>query len=96
VLKAKFGRSGKTGRFGFLFWNIRFSHVHRRIKDKSQTRRFKNSRHFEAWKMTKKHQGTKIEENQSKSQGHKNRTIQFGIPKYLVFSKERVQLRFEV
>jgi hypothetical protein len=38
--------------------------------------------------MTKKYQGAKMEEIQAKSQCHKNQTIRFGIPKYLVFPED--------
>jgi hypothetical protein len=43
---------------------------------------------LEAWKRSKKYQGARMEEVQAKSQSHKNRTIRFGIPKYLVFPEE--------
>jgi hypothetical protein len=38
--------------------------------------------------MTKKYQGAKIKEIQTKSRGHKNQTIRFGIPEYQVFPEE--------
>jgi hypothetical protein len=36
-------------------------------------------------KGAKRHQVIKIEENQAKSQSHKNRTIQFAKPDYPIF-----------
>jgi hypothetical protein len=44
--------------------------------------------HFEAWKMTKKHQETKVEEIQAKNRGDKIWTIWFGILEYPVFPEE--------
>jgi hypothetical protein len=40
---------------------------------------------FEARKGTKRHQESKIEENQARSQSHKNWTIQFAKPDYPIF-----------
>jgi hypothetical protein len=67
-----------SGLFGFS----RFSEQE---QDMSYTRRFKDSRCFEAWKRTKRHEGSKMEEIQARSQGHKNQTVQFWIPEYLIF-----------
>jgi hypothetical protein len=38
--------------------------------------------------MTKKHQGTKIEEIQARSRRHKNQYVRFWIPEYLVFLEQ--------
>jgi hypothetical protein len=54
-------------------------------QDKSQILRFEDSMCFEAWKGTKRHQGTKIEENQVRSQSRKNQTIQFAKLDYPIF-----------
>jgi hypothetical protein len=64
VLMTKFDKSGKTGLFGLPFWNIRF----RQFQNKAEERvKFEDPRYFEARKGTKRHQGTKIEENQARS-----------------------------
>jgi hypothetical protein len=47
---------------------------------------------FEAKKRNKRHQGTKIEENQVRSRSRKNRTIQFVKLDYPVFLE---QIEFE-
>jgi hypothetical protein len=56
---------------------------------------------FEARKGAKRHQGTKIEENQARSQSRKNQTIQFakvlrktGVSDFLRI--DRVQVGFEI
>jgi hypothetical protein len=38
--------------------------------------------------MTKKHQRTKVDQFQAQSRAHKNWTIRFGTPEYLVFPEE--------
>jgi hypothetical protein len=55
---------------------------------RAKTQRFEDPICFEAWKMSERHQGTKIEENQARSRSHKNRTIRFAKPEYPVFSKQ--------
>jgi hypothetical protein len=42
---------------------------------------------FEAWKMTRRHQGAKMERFMLKA-AHENWTIQFGIPEYPIFPEE--------
>jgi hypothetical protein len=42
---------------------------------------------FEAWKMTRRHQGAKMERFMLKA-AHENQTIQFGIPEYPIFPEE--------
>jgi outer membrane biogenesis lipoprotein LolB len=59
---------------------------------RAKTLRFEDPMCFEAWKMSERHQGTKIEENQARSKSRKNRTIQFDKPEYPVFLE---QIEFE-
>jgi hypothetical protein len=54
--------------------------------------KFEDPRYFQARKVTKRPQGTKVEENQERSQSHKNWTIRFTKPDYLVFLE---QIEFE-
>jgi hypothetical protein len=60
----KFGEYGKIGLSGFLFYNIRFW----QLQDKNKKGvKLEDRRYFEAWKMTKKYQGVRMEEIQAKS-----------------------------
>jgi hypothetical protein len=43
---------------------------------------------FEESKRTKKYQEDQMEEIQARSRGHKNRTVWFWIPKYLIFLEQ--------
>jgi hypothetical protein len=43
---------------------------------------------FKVRKWTKRHQGTKKEQNQAKNQSHKNRTIRFVKPNYPIFPEQ--------
>jgi hypothetical protein len=54
--------------------------------DISYIGRFEDTRCFEARKGIKRHQETKIEENQARSRSRKNRTIRFPILEGPVFS----------
>jgi hypothetical protein len=81
----KFGKSRKTGPSGFLFWNVRFRQFSEQEHDMSYTWRFKDPRCFDAWKITKKHQGADMEEIQTRSRGRKNRFVRFWIPEYPIF-----------
>jgi hypothetical protein len=72
----------KTGLSGLPNRSIRFWQF------KSQTKegaKLEDPRCFEARKWTKRHQGTKIEENQARSRSHKNWTIRFAKPDYRFF-----------
>jgi hypothetical protein len=66
-------------------------------QEKSQIRRFDDSMCFEARKETKRHQGTKIEENQGRSRSRKKldhqvcQTGLFGFPR-----TDRVRVGFEI
>jgi hypothetical protein len=57
---------------------------------RAKTQRFEDPMCFEAWKMSERHQGTKIEESQARSRSRKNWTIRFARPDYPVFSKQIV------
>jgi hypothetical protein len=81
----KFSKSGKTGLSSLLFWNIRFWQFRSKAKEEAK---FEDPRCFEARKGDKRYQGTKIEENQARSQSHKNQTIQFTKPEYPVFLEQ--------
>jgi hypothetical protein len=81
----KFGKFRKIGLSGLLFWNIWFWQFQSKAKEKVK---FQDSRCFKARERAKRHQGTKIEENQARSQSHKNQTIRFAKPEYLVLPEQ--------
>jgi hypothetical protein len=56
--------------------------------------KFKDLRHFEAWKITKKHQGIKIEEIQAKSERAQKSEYDTGV--YDFFRTDRVWLGFKI
>jgi hypothetical protein len=55
---------------------------------RAKTQRFEDPMCFEAWKMTRRCQGAKMEEIHAQSQARENWTIRFGILKYLIFPGE--------
>jgi hypothetical protein len=61
---AKFSKSGKAGLSGLLFRNIRFWQFLNEAKEEAK---FEDLKYFEARKGAKRHQGTKIKENQARS-----------------------------
>jgi hypothetical protein len=65
-LLIKFGKSKKSDHLVSFFGLSGFSNFRTGRRHELHLR-FKNSKSFEAWKKAKKHQGTKIEENQAKS-----------------------------
>jgi hypothetical protein len=85
VLMTKFGKSGKTGPSDFLFCTIRFRQISEQEQDMSYIQRFEDPRSFKTWKGAKMYQEVNMEEIQARSRCHKNRTIRFWIPEYLVF-----------
>jgi hypothetical protein len=72
VLMIKFGKSEKTGLSGLSFQNIRFWQFQSKIEEGAK---IEDSRCSKTRKGTRRHQRTKIEENQIRSQRRKNWTI---------------------
>jgi hypothetical protein len=86
----KFGKAGKNGSSGFLFWTIRFQQLSEQEQDMSYTQRFKDPESFKVCKRGKKHQEANMEEIQARSRSHKNWTVRFWIPGYPFFIEQRV------
>jgi hypothetical protein len=82
VLMIKFGKAEKIGLSSLLNRSIRFWQFQSQIKEGAK---LEDPKCFEARKGTKRHQGTKIEENQARSRSRKNQTIWFATLDYLGF-----------
>jgi hypothetical protein len=81
-------RVWKTGMSGFLFRTIQFWQHQGKTKYGIKLKRFEDQVCFEAWKMSKRYQESRMEEIQAKSRSRKNWTVQFWILEYPVFSEQ--------
>jgi hypothetical protein len=73
----KFGKSEKTGLSGLLFQNIQFQQFQSKPEERVKLEDLKIQGVLKQEFFFKRHQETKMEANQARSQSHKNRTIQF-------------------
>jgi hypothetical protein len=86
VLMTKFGKSGKAGLSNLPLRNIRFWHFQSKTEEGAKIEDLKIQCVLKQENGLKRHQGTKIEENQARSQGHKNQTIRFATPEHPVLA----------
>jgi hypothetical protein len=80
----KFSKSREIGSSDFLFQIIRFWQFQNKTKEEIELKDLKIQY---VLKHEKGHQETKMEENKARSRSRKNRTVQFWIPEYQIFSE---------
>jgi hypothetical protein len=88
MLMTKFDKCRKIGLFGFLFRNIRFWQVQRRIKTRAKLEDFKIRGVLRHGKRLRGVKEPSWRKSKPKAEGRKNQTVWFWIPEYPIFPEQ--------